>query len=78
MSKDSFKFLYNIANKIPNENSKPATPNIKNEILNKVTSQYIAPNRTAKEYKISHTSSDIKSILIKFLGLKDIKIKTNQ
>jgi hypothetical protein len=78
MSNDSFKFLYNIANKIPNENSKPATPNIKNEILNNVISQYTAPNRTANEYRTSHTSSDIKSILIKFLGLNDIKIKINQ
>jgi hypothetical protein len=78
MSNDSFRFLYNIASKIPNENSKPATPKIKNEILNKVISQYTAPNKTANEYKISHTSSDIKRILIKFLGLKDIKIKTNQ
>jgi len=78
ISSDSFKFLYSIANKIPSENSKPATPNIKNETLNRVISQYIAPNKTASEYKISHTSSDIKSILIKFLGLKDIKIKINQ
>lgn len=75
---DSFKFLYNIDNKIPNENSKPATPKIKKEILNNVISQYTAPNNTDNVYKIIHTNSDINKIDIKFFGLRDIINKKNQ
>lgn len=76
--KDSFKFLYNIESKIPRENSKPATPKIKKETLNKVISQYIAPNKTARVYSVIQTNSDINNIDIKFLGLKDIINIINQ
>ena len=76
--KDSFKFLYNIESKIPKENSKPATPKIKKEMLKSVISQYTAPNKTARVYNTIQISSDMNNIDIKFLGLKDIISIINQ
>ncbi len=74
--KDSFKFLYKIEISIPKENSNPAKPNIKKDKLNKVISQYIEPKKIDNVYKISHTSSDIKRIYIKFLGFINKTINT--
>ena len=75
---DSFKFLYKIDNNIPIENSKPATPNIKKDMLNKVISQYTAPSKTPKVYNTIQINSDKNRIDIKFFGFKAIRIIRNQ
>jgi len=66
--------LYKIDNKIPIENSKPATPKIKNDILNNVISQYTEPNKTPIVYNIIQISSDKNKIDTKFFGFKTINV----
>lgn len=76
--KDSLTFLYKIESSIPSENSNPAIPKIKKDVLNKVISLYIAPNKIDIVYKVIQTSSDINNIDIKFFGFKTIKVINSQ
>jgi len=75
---DSFKFLYKIDNNIPIENSNPAIPSIKKDILNNVISQYIEPNKTPMVYKTIQINSDMNNNDTKFLGFKVSIIINNQ
>lgn len=52
------KFLKSINNKNPNENSKPANPNIKKVFDIKFISSFIEATKIEKQYKVNHVISE--------------------
>lgn len=71
-------FLNKIIIKRPNENSKPANANKKNDVDIKLMSSFKEPNKTDKTYNTTHTISEYNIKLNKLLEFKKNKNKDNQ
>lgn len=56
--KETLKFLNNISNKKPNENSKPAKPNIKKVIEIRFKSSFIEAVKIENVYKTNQVVSE--------------------
>ena len=64
--------------KSPNENSKPASANKKNEVDIKLISSFKEPSNKDKTYKTTHTTSEYKIKLKRLLEFKKNKKMDSQ
>jgi len=60
------------------ENSKPATPKIRNDSVVELRSSFIIPTKIERLYKHIHINSEKKTNIIKFVWLNKNPTKINQ
>jgi len=71
-------FLKSNSIKKPIENSKPATPKIKKELVDEFKSSHINPTNIERLYNTIHINSEKKINIIKFVWLKRNPNSINQ